>query len=125
MRKLLRTVGFAAAFALVGCSSMRVAGIVTDAATKEGVGTCEITIDPHYAHSDPAGHYSIAARRCTEEGSGLKHLNCARSMKLVCRGYETKTVPIDTSKTRSPKLNIEVTPVATAAKAPCECKCPR
>jgi hypothetical protein len=87
---------------LAGCSSVRVQGFVTDAVTHEPVGSCQITIAKRYAHSDPAGHYSIVARR-----------NEARKnpMNLNCKGYEPKSMNVWVFRTRSRNVDVQVTPI--------------
>ena len=89
--------------ALMGCHSIRVSGIITDAATKEPVGTCQVTMAKRYAHSDLAGHYSIVA-----------HTSEARQnpLKLVCDGYEPLSVNACIWRAGHVELNPKVTPAA-------------
>jgi len=73
-----------------------VEGFVTDERTGDPIGTAGITIGERYIHVDSAGHYAVNAR------------NSWKMMKLVAPGYLPKTVTIDSSKTRYPKVNIQV-----------------
>lgn len=86
---------------VAGCGSMRVSGFITDAETQKPVGTCQVTLAKYYAHSDPAGHYSITMRRKLAKRIPLK---------LVCEGYETRSVDVYKWRARSREINLQVTP---------------
>lgn len=86
------------AIALSACTSMRVTGFVTDEVTGDPIGSCGITIGERYVHVDSAGHYSVNARTSW------------KTMKLIAPGYHPKSVTIDTSKTRYPTINVQLTP---------------
>lgn len=90
---------------LVGCSTtMQVNGIVTDVETGRPIGTCQITMGDRYAHSDPAGHYSLTARRSTRDGSR------SRPMNLKCDGYQLQSVIVDSTHSNRPVVNVQVVP---------------
>ena len=90
------------ALALSACTSMRVSGFVTDGRTGEPIGTCGVTVGPGYGHTDSAGHYVVNAKR------GLK------TMQFIAPGYQTLTVPVDSSTNRYPVVNVQLTPKKSA-----------
>ena len=90
---------------LSGCS-MKVSGFVTDAVTDEPVTTAGVTIGKRYVHVDMAGHYQIKARRYTKD-----------KVEVIAKGYEKTAVPIDSSKSRYPQVNVALTPAKRAAAA--------
>lgn len=81
---------------LTGCSSVRVTGTVTDAANGHGVSPCGITIGPRYVNTDLAGRYSVDARTWWNK------------MQVTCLGYESQTVSVDFSKSRYPKIDLQM-----------------
>ena len=81
-----------------GCTSLRLAGTVTDAETGDVVGTCGITCGPKYVKVDTAGHFELNARKRWKTAT------------IACGGYESQTFPINEYKTRYPKLTVRVTP---------------
>jgi hypothetical protein len=91
---------------LSGCS-MKVSGFVTDAVTDEPVTTAGVTIGKRYVHVDMAGHYEIKTRRYTED-----------KVEVIAKGYEKTAVPIDSSKSRYPQVNVALTPARRAPAAP-------
>jgi hypothetical protein len=103
--KFLLTV--AGLFALSGCDAMRVSGFVTDAITGEPIQACGVMIQDGYTHVDTAGHYSIRAE-----------LYGSKKLSFIAGGYEEETVVVDASKTRYPKLDVQLQP---KQRKPCEC----
>lgn len=90
---------------LAGCPSMRVQGFITDAETREPVGTCQVTVGRAYAHSDPAGHYMIVARR--------KEFR-TKPMNLVCKGYEPRSLDAYQFRTKNRYIDLQVTPAVSS-----------
>ncbi|MFN2376777.1 MAG: hypothetical protein ABR538_09585 [Candidatus Binatia bacterium] len=90
------------AFALGGCTAMRVSGTISDAVTGEPVGGCGVTVATRVVVSDFRGQYSAKVRR--------GH----RPMSVVCPGYELQQLEVDSSKTRRPTVNVQMTPVKRA-----------
>lgn len=86
------------ALAVSACTSVRVQGFVTDAVTGEPISTAGITIGQRYAHVDTAGHYIISAKKTW------------KNLQLVAPGYEPKTMTIDLSKARAPRVDVQMTP---------------
>ncbi len=125
MRRTLAAASFLACAFSTGCpTSIRVIGVVTDAATAEPVGTCEITMGARYTHSDPAGRYSMVARRSTRDGNRQRVLNFA------CRGYEPASITVNGWGDRYPTVNLQVVPLAKPAPEVCpdprcQCRCPK
>lgn len=93
---------------LAGCRAMRIDGIITDAVTQKPVGTCQITLATRYAHSDPAGHFAITARRSEAREEPLN---------FHCVGYEPKTVNAYSFRVKRKSILLTVTPLeSTTAK---------
>ena len=95
----LQIAGFVfCAAAAAGCTSLRLAGTVTDADTGDVVGTCGITSGPKYVKVDTAGHFQLNVRKSWKTAT------------ITCGGYESQTFPISEYQTRYPKLSVRVTP---------------
>lgn len=100
----MKKITCALALCLAGCNpGLMVNGFITDAATGRPVGTCQVRMAKYYAHSDPAGHYSIKVSR---------KLARKERMKFICEGYETKEVDAGVWRTKSLELDLNVTPTS-------------
>ena len=86
------------------CTSIRVSGMVTDQRTGDPVGVCGVMIGSRYVRTDPIGKYVIGADAS------------AKSMQFIAPGYETRTVPIDSSKTRYPVIDVQMVPKSNKPK---------
>lgn len=96
MRLTKILVPLALALTVSACTSIRVSGFVTDATTNVAVSSCGITFGHFYTHVDPAGHYVIKGRKSWA------------AMQVTAPGYEPQSVPVDSSKTRYPVVNIQL-----------------
>ena len=99
--------------ALAGCSSFRVTGTLTDAATGEPAWPCSVSIGNRSAMSDLKGQYKLSARRQIP-GKMLK----SRRMDVYCRGYEQKSVDVNVEGTRYPVVDLQLTPTVRRDSVP-------
>lgn len=87
---------------LGSCTAMRVTGTISDAVTGEPIGGCGVTVATRVVVSDFRGQYSAKVRRGR------------RPMTVVCPGYELQNLEVDSSETRRPTVNVQMTPAKKA-----------
>jgi len=89
-----------------GCgNTLRVRGVISDAATGQPISPCSVRIGERTAVADLVGRYYLHAWR---RPPNTKFAPSHRDMEVLCKGYENKIVPVMRGS-RSQVVNVQMT----------------